>query len=173
MASKDILPVTWRGKQHLWDPTREMHRLQHQIDQMFEDFFNISSPSEQFFRESLQKQGFTPFCDTDETDSHYLLSFDLPGVKKNDVKIELTDNQLSIAGERKGESKRKESSERFYGSFYRSFTLPSNVDPDKIEASFEDGVLQISIPKTQISPGKQIPIKEGKLLSSKSEKGTL
>lgn len=171
MASKDILPVTWRGKQHLWDPNREMHRLQHRIDQMFEDFFNISNPSEQFFRDSLQTQGFTPFCDTDETDSHYLLSFDLPGVKKNDVKIELTDNQLSIAGERKGESKRKESSERFYGSFYRSFTLPSNVDPEKIEASFEDGVLQISIPKTQISPGKQIPIKEGKLLSSKSEKG--
>jgi len=170
MVLKDLLPEIWRGKKSLYNPTREMHRLQHKIDQMFEDFFNMPSSSERFFPEL--GEGYTPLYDCDETDTHYLLNFDLPGVKKDDVKIDLKDNQLSVSGERKGESKSRQGRERFYGSFYRSFTLPSNIDANKIEANFENGVLQISLPKTEISPGKQIPIKEGKLLESKSEKKT-
>lgn len=171
MARKD-LPEIWREKRSLYGPTREMHRLQHRIDQMFEDFFNLPSSTELFSSAPMLDEGFTPLCDCDETDTHYLLNFDLPGVKKDEVKIDLKDNQLSVSGERKSESKSKQGRERFYGSFYRSFTLPSNIDADKIEANFENGVLQVSIPKTEVSPGKQIPIKEGKMLTSKSEKET-
>jgi HSP20 family protein len=164
MAIKDLLPEIWHRKRSLYNPTREMHRLQHKIDQMFEDFFNMPFSSERFLSEPMLGEGYTPLCDCDETDTHYLLNFDLPGVKKDDVKIDFKDNQLTISGERKGESKSQQGRERFYGSFYRSFTLPSNINADKIQANFENGVLQISIPKIEISPGKQIPIKEGKLI---------
>lgn len=167
MAPKNQLPDVMHGKKSLYNPHREMHRLQHRIDRMFEDFFSTPFSSERFFLEPILNEGYTPLCDCDETDTHYLLNFDLPGVKKADVKIDFKDNQLSVSGERKGESKSGQGRERFYGSFYRSFTLPSNINADKIEANFENGVLQISIPKTEISSGKQIPIKEGKLLESK------
>lgn len=170
MTRKDLLPDIWRGKRSLYSPAREMHHLQHRIDQMFEDFFNMPYSSEHFLSEPMLAERYAPLCDCDETDTHYLLNFDLPGVKKDEVKIDFKENQLTVSGERKGESKSRHGRERFYGSFYRSFTLPSNIDADKIEANFENGVLQISIPKTEISLGKQIPVREGKLLESKSEK---
>jgi HSP20 family protein len=107
----------------------------------------------------------------DETNTHYLMSFDLPGVKKEDVKIDLQENQLIVSGERKEETQGQGGSrERFYGAFSRSFTLPQNVDASKVEANYENGVLQIALPKTAVTTtGKQIPIKEGKLISQKKE----
>jgi HSP20 family protein len=140
------LPEVWHEKKSLYKPNR--------MDQIFEHFL-----SQHFFSEPLLRAEFTPLCDCDETDSNYLLNFDLPGVKNNDVKVEIKDNQLSVSGERKSESKNKEGYEKSYGSFYRSFTLPSNIDSDKIEAHFENGVLKVSIPKKEKSSGKQIPVK--------------
>jgi HSP20 family protein len=136
------------------------------MEQMYDDFFNEPFPLE----ESLLSEGFVPPCDIEETDSHFLVSFDLPGIKKDDVKIDLRDHQLTVSGERKEELKGRKSRERYYGAFARSFTLPSNVDADHVDASFEDGVLQVALPKTAVSERKQIPVKEGKRLASKSGK---
>ncbi len=174
MAIRNMLPDIWRGERGVWNPIREMSRLQRRIDRMFDDFFSepfVSSlvPSRELLPFS-EEVGFTPACDVEETDTHYLVSFDLPGVKKDDVKIELHENQLTVSGERKEEKKGRGSRERYYGSFTRSFTLPSNVNADKAEANYENGVLQIALPKTAASVGKQIPIKEGKLLEAKAEK---
>jgi HSP20 family protein len=121
-----------------------------------------------------ENQEFMPACDVEESDQGYLMSFDLPGVKKEDVKIELQENQVTVSGERKQEkkveSKGRVSQERYYGSFCRSFTLPSSVEPSKVEASYDNGVLHIAIPKIHVSASKQIPIKEGKLIEGKSGK---
>ena len=110
---------------------------------------------------------YTPACDIEELDTHYVVSFDLPGVKKEDVKIELRDgNQLVVSGERKSEHQDDEANrisvERYSGSFMRVFTLPTSVDSEKIETNYENGVLQIGIPKTDAAKPKQIEIKEGK-----------
>lgn len=100
------------------------------------------------------------------------MSFDLPGVKKDDIKIELVDNQLVVTGERKTErDENKEGRvrrERYYGSFQRVFTLPLAGDASKIEAGFQDGVLRVVIPKTAASKHQTIKISEGNL--KKTEK---
>jgi HSP20 family protein len=164
MAIRDLLP--WHGNRNLSHATREMRQLHHRIDRLFDEFFNPSFSRDSYFLEPLFDESYTPVFDIDETDTHYLVNIDLPGVKKEDVKIEVRDNQLCISGERKEERKGRGGYERSYGSFCRSFTLPSNVNGDGIEANYENGVLQISVPKAKVASGKQIPIKEGKLLSN-------
>ncbi len=173
------LPDLWRGDRGAFSAAREMTRLQHQINRMFDDFFGepMFSSLPQFTRGFLPRREELEYgvaCDVEESDKSYLLTFDLPGMKKDDVKIDLHENVLTVSGERKeetkGEGKGKVSRERYYGAFQRSFTLPQNVDADKVEAHYENGVLQIALPKTALAPGKQIPIKEGKLIESKREK---
>jgi HSP20 family protein len=111
-------------------------------------------------------QEFNPACDVEETDSHYLMSFDLPGISKDDLKIEVVDKQLTIAGERKLEKKDDKNSrhvaERYYGSFKRTFTIPSAIDSTKVEASYKDGVLQIAVPKAEAVRPQQVKISDVK-----------
>ncbi|MCM2278251.1 MAG: Hsp20/alpha crystallin family protein [Oligoflexia bacterium] len=159
-----------------WSPLRELNRMQRRIDRMFDEFFsgtpfpNLIGPTRSLLE--MGEREYIPACDVQDSDTQYLLSFDLPGVKKEDVKIDLRDNLLTVSGERKEESYKEEkgkrvSEERMYGSFVRSFTLPSGVDPNKVEASYENGVLQIAIPKAPEAQGRHIPIKEGKLLGQR------
>jgi HSP20 family protein len=119
--------------------------------------------------------GFNPPAEVEETANSYLISFDLPGVSKNDVKVEISDNQLTVSGERKEdrreEQKGRQYTERYYGSFFRTFTLPSHINSDQIEAHFQDGVLRLVLPKHEASQPKSIPISESKpKLDSKREK---
>ena len=116
---------------------------------------------------SATNVNFLPSCDIDESKDHYLVSFDMPGVKKDDIQIEVKDNTLMIAGERNKEVKNAEHEgymrhERSYGKFQRAFTLPGSVDASKIEAHYEDGVLNVAIPKTEASKGRTIEIQSGK-----------
>jgi HSP20 family protein len=151
----------WRGNKSVWNPLREFSSLQRNIDRLFEDFLTPISGS--FERDQRQLMAFEPRVDVEETDTHYLLSFDLPGISKDDVKIELRDNQLTICGERKEErteGKGRFLQERYYGQFQRSFTLPSNVDSERVEASYQNGVLYLAIPKSEASQPKVIPIGE-------------
>jgi HSP20 family protein len=171
-----MLPDVWRGERGAWNPIREINRLQRSIDRIFNDF--LTEPfTGGLGRELLpmgEEMGFTPACDVEETESHYLVSFDLPGMKKDEVRIELQDHQLVVSGERKQESKKEAqgrvSRERYYGAFRRSFMLPSDIKADQVEARYENGVLQISIPKGAVAAGKQIPIKEGKAIEAKGTK---
>jgi len=109
---------------------------------------------------------FTPACDVEETEAQYMLSFDLPGVAKENIKIELNGRELSVSGERNEErneeSKTRKFVERSYGSFYRMFTLPSTVGAEQIQANFDNGVLKVAIPKAAASTTKQIPIGDAK-----------
>lgn len=103
-----------------------------------------------------------PPCDVEETADKYLVSIDLPGMKKEDIKIEFKDAHLLISGERKVEKSTDENAvyrqERSYGSFYRAVSLASEVDADKIDATYKDGVLSIGIPKAEAKKGKFIPV---------------
>src|ERR1700740_1294518 len=103
------------------------------------------------WEQPVAAQRWVPEMDLVETEDHYLLKADLPGMKQDDVSIEFNDGTLAISGERKIEYERKEKGffrlERSFGKFSRSLTLPEGVDPDKIGASFNDGVLEVQIPK--------------------------
>jgi HSP20 family protein len=107
-------------------------------------------------------QRWVPEMDLVETEDHYLLKADLPGMKQEDVAIEFHDGTLTISGERKAEYERKEKGffrlERSFGKFSRSLTLPEGIDPDKIDASFHDGVLAVQIPKPEQRKPRRIEV---------------
>ncbi len=100
--------------------------------------------------------------DLSETDNAYLVKAEIPGVKKDDIKVAIDGNQVSVSAEiRKEEDKKSASmvrSERYYGQQYRSFTLPQEVDDTKAEAKYSDGILELTLPKKAGSGGKQITI---------------
>jgi HSP20 family protein len=106
---------------------------------------------------------WTPAVDVAEHEDAYQVKVELPGVSKDDVKITMQDNILTIRGEKKQEKESKNSNyhrvERSYGSFQRSFTLPTSVKHDKIEASYNDGILTIALPKAEEAKPKQIEVK--------------
>lgn len=103
--------------------------------------------------------GFTPLVDVHETEEEYLVKIDLPGVRADDVNVEVNDNVLSISGSRVAdESGQAQLVERPYGSFVRTLTLPQGVDSDSIGAGYQDGVLELRIPKPAERKPKKITI---------------
>lgn len=123
---------------------------------------------------------FQPNCDVNESKDHYLVSFDMPGVKKEDIKIEVEGNKLVISGHRQRELEGEEGEailhhQRMYGKFERTFTLPSTIATEKIEAHYENGVLSVALPKAEAAKGRTIQIQSSqggllsKLLGSKKE----
>eukprot|EP01035_Chromulina_nebulosa_P028465 gene28465-37573_t len=106
---------------------------------------------------------FRPSVDVKETETSFELAFTLPGLEKEDVKIELKDNRLTVSGERKMEKEENNTRyhrvETHYGSFSRSFMLPENVNADAIEAVFKNGILTLTLPKTEQVGPKTIAIK--------------
>lgn len=149
---------------------------------VFEDFDRIVNG---LTRDRLNRDmNFQPSCDVQETKNHFLLSFDIPGVKRDDIKINIDGNQLLVSGERRNESKADERDslirhERFYGKFQRSFTLPTTVQVDKIEAHYDDGVLNIALPKAEEAKARSVKVQTGqsgfldKLLGTKKDKADL
>lgn len=140
--------------------------MRDQFDRMFDSMMRgWPTPWRDAPRLDLGKFDFAPRVDTAETDAAYEVTAELPGVEEKDVKISIENDVLSISGEKKSEREEKKKdyvlSERSYGSFKRAFTLPDNVDVEKIAAKYEKGVLKVTLPKTSPSPAKhrEIPIK--------------
>jgi len=133
--------------------------LQDRINRMFDDTFRTISVPE---REDMETGNWTPTVDVVENNDNYLVKADIPGVKKDDLKLDVKDGTLTIKGEKKQEEKVEKNNyiriERSYGSFVRNFTLPTNVDASKINAKFTDGVLEITIPKKEEAKPKEIKI---------------
>jgi HSP20 family protein len=118
---------------------------------------------EEFFGERGKGRGLVPALDITEDDGTYKVTIELPGVAKDDVHVEVEEGVLSVRGEKKTEREEKKGkarwTERSYGSFCRSFSLPPNADPERIEASFKDGVLTLVLTKTEPAKSKQVSIK--------------
>lgn len=124
-------------------------------DRALDEIFNWA-PASRTTAESCQ---WVPRVDVHEEDERFVVDFDLPGMRKEDITIEVEDDVLTVSGERKtGERDEQDQlrrRERFHGKFSRSMSFPSDVDPEKINASFQDGVLSISIPKAErVKPRK-------------------
>jgi HSP20 family protein len=115
-----------------------------------------------FFGQTDQGRRWVPPMDLVEAEDHFVLKADLPGLTEGDVNLEVQDGTLTISGERKAEHEQREKGwyriERSFGSFSRSLTLPDGVDPDRIEASFKDGVLDVRIPKPEERKPRRISI---------------
>lgn len=147
-----------------WNPERELLNIEKEFNRMFNllgNRFTAKNDGEETNGYSIAE--WSPLTDIYEDDDNFKLKIDLPGVKKEDVKISYVDGQLSISGERKQEDENKNSKyhriERTYGKYYRTFTLPAKIKEDQIEAQFKDGQLVINIPKSEEAKPKQLEIK--------------
>jgi HSP20 family protein len=141
----------WRNENSLKDFRRE-------IDRLFEDFWPVPSLLES--RDS--GNSWVPAAEVEEEDDHYMLTLELPGVSRQDLKLEFIDGQITVSGERKQEEKRGNGhySERRFGKFLRSFRFPSGVDASGIQAQHGDGILKVYVPKAESAKSWQIPIGE-------------
>ena len=133
--------------------------MQKEINSMFDRFFRGGSLDD----ENFLPTSWMPAVDVVEKDDEYVAKLELPGVSKDDVKITLQDNILTVKGEKKEEQETKNSNyrrlERNYGSFQRSFTFPTSVKNDKVDAQYKDGILTISLPKAEEAKRKLIEVK--------------
>jgi HSP20 family protein len=145
-----------------WEPVREINSIQQEMNRLFNTFFD--APAAGTTGDSRTRR-WIPAMDLVERDDHYVLSVDLPGLSEADVNVELQDNVLTISGERKQEQERKADGyyrlERAFGSFSRSLTLPEGVDADAVTAKFDDGVLEVSVPKPVERKPRRVAISVG------------
>ncbi len=137
-----------------WRPLRDLKR---EMDRLWNEFFGREALPEIFETE------WVPAVDISETKDAVVVRADVPGIDPKDLEITLTGNLLSIRGEKRQDKEEKGENfyrvERSYGGFVRSVQIPTEVDPEKIEATYKNGVLKITLPKKAEAKGKQIPVK--------------
>ncbi len=139
----------------VWQPFRDLEEMGRNL----EDFFGRPFLPAAWRRFPAGEMGWAPAIDVSEQEDKFLIKVELPGVKEEDINVSVSGNTLTIEGEKKSESETKKKgyyySEASYGSFSRSMTVPSTVDVDKIDADYDKGVLEISLPKlVEIKPKK-------------------
>lgn len=142
-----------------WNPSGDL--VKNRFNRLFEDaFHDMLRPFDD--SEQVASRSWMPAVDIRETDEALTLMVDLPGMEKDDVNLTIENNVLTISGERRFEREEENDNyhriERSYGSFSRSFTLNSNVEADEVEASFDNGVLHVELPKREESKPRRISI---------------
>lgn len=149
-----------------WSPARDLPAfpsdvlsMQREINRMFDGFFRGGVQED----DAVQASAWMPAADVAEHEDTYQVRMEIPGVAKEDVRITIQENILTVRGEKKKEKETRPSRyhrvERSYGSFQRSFTLPSTVKADAIDAEYRDGILQMTLPKAEEARQKQIEVK--------------
>jgi HSP20 family protein len=142
-----------------WDPFRELEEVHNRLSSVFESGFPRSRDREQ----SILTTAWAPLVDISEDDKSYQINVELPDMKREDIKVNVENGILTISGERLREEEQENRKfhrvERAYGSFVRNFTLPQNVDSNKVNATYRDGVLRVSIEKSESARPKAIEVK--------------
>jgi len=166
MKLKDLIPARWSGPHSLAhrDDDSPFVSLQREMNRVFDDFFKGFAVSPALSGGLMGSE--VPKVDVSETEKEVHVSADLPGIDEKDVDVSLANGVLTIKGEKKVEKEEKDKNyhrvERSYGSFQRAIPLPCEVDEDKAEASFKQGVLTIKLPKTKEAQHcKKIAVKSG------------
>ena len=143
-----------------WDPARELDTLQGEMNRLFSSFFDTPTPGN-----GATVRRWIPAMDLVETEDHFVLKADLPGMTESDVNVELEGNVLTISGERKIEHEAKKDGyyrlERTSGTFSRALTLPEGIDTDAVAATFDNGVLEVRIPKPAEAKPRRVQISVG------------
>ena len=140
-----------------WNPFKEMEELSNRLS----SFWGLS-PVRAYEKENMTEANWAPLVDIIENDDEYLIKADLPELTKKNIKVRVDNRILYISGERKSKKKENERyhrTERFYGSFVRSFSLPDDANHEAVSANFKDGVLKVQVRKSEEAKPKQIEIK--------------
>jgi len=153
-----------------YDPFREFSTMQDRMNRLFRESYSPEGPEE-----ALTTTSFAPPVDIYEDEHNITLKLEVPGIEEKDIDVRIESNTLTVHGERKIEKEEKEENfrrvERQYGSFTRSFTLPSTVDPEQVSAHYDKGVLKVKLAKKAEAKPKQIKVNVGseKILEAKTQ----
>jgi HSP20 family protein len=151
-----------------WEPIRELDSLQTDMNRLFDRFFGAPAGN------GTAARRWIPAMDLTETDDSLLLRADLPGVSEDDVEIEVKDGVLTISGERKNEHEEKGEGfhrvERSFGRFSRALNLPDGIDAEQVEAKFDNGVLEVRIPKPEETQPTRVQIGKGSVEGNGKQK---
>jgi HSP20 family protein len=164
----------WRPRWGLtpWRPIRDMEEMERRFDELFGRPLLPAT----WRRLPLEERGWAPAIEVFEKGDKFVIKAEVPGMKEEDVDVSVVGDTLTIRGEKKAESEVSEEDyyccERSYGSFFRSIALPSTVDAKKIEASYEDGVLEVTLSKAAEVKPKKVPISAKKVTSAKKPSST-
>ena len=143
-----------------WEPLREFSTMQDRMNRLFRESYNPEGPED-----ALTTTSFAPPVDIYEDEHNISLKLEVPGIEEKDIDVRIDDHTLTVHGERKFEKEEKEENfrrvERQYGSFTRSFTLPSSVDVGQVRADYNQGVLKITLAKKAEAKPKQIKVNVG------------
>ncbi len=143
-----------------WDPFREFTTVQDRLSRLFRESYGPEGREE-----SLITSGFAPPVDVYEDEHNVTLKIEVPGIDEKDIDVRIENNVLTVHGERKFEKEEKEENfrrvERQYGSFTRTFTLPTTVDTENVSATYDKGVLKINLPKKAEAKPKQVKVNVG------------
>lgn len=141
-----------------WDPFKDLVTLQDRMNRLFDESVRNVRPGD----EALSSAIWSPAVDIYETEDEVVVKAELPEVNQKDIDVQIENNTLTLRGERKFNKETKKENfhriERAYGSFSRSFTLPSTIDQERIRADYKDGILKISMPKREETKPKQIKV---------------
>ena len=147
-----------------WEPVRELHTVQQEMNRLFNTFFDVPAGTPEGGQGTGMRR-WMPAMDLVESEDHFVLRADLPGLAEEDVKLEVAGDTLTVSGERRFEHEAKKDGfyrlERGSGTFSRSLTLPEGVDADAIEAAFDKGVLEVRIPKPEQRRPRRVEIAVG------------
>jgi HSP20 family protein len=150
-----------------WDPIRELDTFPTDLNRFFDRFFGAHAGN-------AGERRWIPAMDLTETDDSVVLRADLPGMSEDDVEIEVKDRVLTISGERKSEHEEKREGfhrvERSFGRFSRALNLPDGVDPEQVKANFENGVLEVRVPKPEETKATRVQIGKGSVEGTGKEK---
>ena len=154
------LMTRWEPFMSSWDPFREMETARGRLAALFGP---LARAKEMNKEEALTVAEWAPLVDIVEDEKEYLIKAELPEVKKEDIKVTVVEDVLTIAGERvlmkEEKNKKCRRIERAYGSFARSFALPDDADAAKIQAEFKDGLLRVRLPKSEKAHAKAVDVK--------------
>lgn len=154
-----------------WDPFREVLALQNRMGSLFPDLWRQPAAES----EMMTTASFMPAADIYEDPHKVVLKLEVPGIKQEDLDIQVENDVLTIRGERKFEKEEKEENfhriERRYGSFYRAFTLPNTVDTEHIRANYDAGVLRVELDKRPEAKPKQVKVQIGAAPAKQMEAG--
>jgi len=152
-----------------WEPFREFATLQDRMNRLFRESHGEGQD------DSLTTSSFAPAVDVYEDEHNVTLKIEVPGIDEKDIDVRIENNTLTVHGERKIEKEEKEENyrrvERQYGSFTRTFTLPTTVDAEKAAADYDKGVLKITLPKKAEAKPKQVKINVGQSQRTLESKG--
>lgn len=150
--------IPWRPKESWWDPFRDLETIQKEMNRMFDSSL-VRWPSRDA---GLLEGAWSPAIDIYDSKDNVLVKADIPGMNKDEIEVSVHGDTLILKGQKKQEKETKEKdfvrTERFYGVFNRAIHLPGQVDADKVDATYKNGVLELVLPKKEESKPKQLKI---------------